>query len=52
MDLLTSIFDALMRMTPHKTDTESRAQRADRMHLVAASIKRRDKKSLLFCSPT
>lgn len=38
MDLLASIFDALMRMTPHKTDTESRAERAARMHVIAASI--------------
>ncbi len=38
MDLLTAIFDALMRMTPHKTDTETRAERAERMHVVAASI--------------
>jgi hypothetical protein len=38
MDLLTSIFEALMRMTPHKTDTESKAERAARMHIVADSI--------------
>lgn len=38
MDLLTAIFNELMRMTPHKTDTESRAERAARMHVVADSI--------------
>jgi len=38
MDLLTSIFDALMRMTPHYTDTESKAERAARMHIVAEAI--------------
>lgn len=38
MDLLSSIFAALMRMTPHKTDTESRPERELRMHVVADSI--------------
>ena len=38
MDLLASIFAALMRMTPHKTDTESRPERAARMQVVASSI--------------
>lgn len=38
MDLLAATFAALMRMTPHKTDTEDLASRASRMHVIAASI--------------
>lgn len=38
MDLLTAIFDALMRQPVHKTDTESREERIARMHIVAESI--------------
>lgn len=38
MDLLTAIFNSLMRMTPHNTDTESREGRVARMHIVAPAI--------------
>jgi hypothetical protein len=38
MDLLAATFAALMRMTPHKTDTESRSERSARMHVIAESI--------------
>lgn len=38
MDLLTAIFAALMHMTPHKTDTESLADRQVRMHVMARAI--------------
>lgn len=45
MDLLAAIFDQLMRMTPHFTDTESRAERQVRMHIVAVSINDATKKA-------
>ncbi len=40
MDLLTGIFNVLMHMTPHKTDTETRPERETRMHMVAEAIDR------------
>lgn len=48
MDLLTAIFAQLMRMTPHKTDTETRAERAERMHVVASSINDATKRAACF----
>ncbi len=38
MDLLTAIFVALMRLSPHRTDTESKEERETRMHLIASAI--------------
>ena len=38
MDLNAAIFTSLMRMSPHKTDTETRPEREIRMHIVADAI--------------
>jgi len=38
MDLFAATFAALMRMTPHKTDTESRPEREARMRVIASAI--------------
>ncbi len=38
MDLLTAIFNTLMGMTPHFTDTETHAARVARMHVFAEAI--------------
>jgi len=51
MDLLTSIFNTLMRMTPHKTDTETRAERVARMHIVATSINDATKRAACYGLP-
>jgi hypothetical protein len=51
MDLLTAIFDSLMRMTPHKTDTESRPEREMRMHIVAVSIHRATQRAACVDAP-
>lgn len=38
MDLHTAIFVSLMRLSPHRTDTETRDEREARMHVVADAI--------------
>jgi hypothetical protein len=51
MDLPTAIFDTLMRMTPHKTDTESRDARSARMHVIASSIDSASRRAACIDAP-
>jgi hypothetical protein len=45
MDLLTATLNALMLMTPHKTDTESLDERRARMTMIAESIQSATKRA-------
>lgn len=51
MDLLTAIFAALMRMTPHHTDTETLVERTSRMHVMAESISDATKRAACIEAP-